>query len=680
MAYSVDERALQNQITCGVCRDASKKLKLLGCFHVFCEGCLKPLVRGDPRRQSIFCPRCHEKTLLPAGGVSELSEESDYANLEIDALAGKKPALILPLKEPLFCSNHYRGELHFYCCQCEELICRDCLTTVHRGHQYDLASEGLAKQQQSIATALKPVEKQLASLDRALKLHDAEQAAVVDQKTAVVEEIHSTIQQLRKSLEVREAVLVSQAERMAQRKLKTLATQREELESQIAQHKSCLNSASESSSQGEILKMKKPLMKQIGNLKSTFNPKVLAVPKQATLRFKHSLHELKKACDQFGKVCWQQICPEKCRVSGKGIEIAMRGHTAVLSVETLDSIGEPCLIPLGSLSVSLESDDGSYEVSSFVSKKEKNNYGVTYQPQNLGEHKLHICIEKHPIMNSPFMVTVLPNFDAPSRMIEGLNRPWGIAVREGGNIVVAEQGSHCASIINTSGDKWSFNFRSGAPLQVNNLAFDTVGNILMADSNNRCIWKVPSSGQHLQTAGVKGKGHLLFSSPVGVAVHPNTHRVYVADSTKNSIVVLNADLTFHSSFGSAGSSNGQFKNPYNVSFDREGNAYVADFNNHRIQVFSGDGAYLRQFGKKGTGEGELDQPSNVTVDSHDLVYVTERENNRVSIFSTNGTFIRSFGSQGSGNVQFNSSYGIAVDMNGAVYVSDTYNHRIQIFT
>ena len=562
------------------------------------------------------------------------------------------------------------------------VICRDCLTTVHRGHQYDLTSEGLAKQQQSIATALKPVEKQLASLDRALKLHDAKQAAVVDQKTAVVEEIHSTIQQLQKSLEVKEAVLISQAERMAQRKLKTLATQREELESQIAQHKSCLNSASESSSQGEILKMKKPLLKQVGNLKSTFNPKVLAVPKQGTLSFKHSLNELKRACDQFGRVYFQQICPKKCLASGKGIKLATREQSASLFVETLDSIGEPCLIPLGSLSVSLESDDGSYKVSSFVSKKEKNNYGITYQPQNLGEHKLHICIEKHPIMNSPFTVTVLPNVEAPSRMIEGLNRPWGIAVREGGKIVVAEQGSRCVSIISTSGDKRSFSSKGSAPVEVNNVAIDAVGNILVADSNNDSIQQFSSFGQYLQTVVIKSKGP---SSPVGVAVHPHTHRVYVADSTKNSIVVLNADLTFRSSFGSAGSSNGQFKNPYNVSFDREGNVYVADFNNHRIQVFSGDGAYLRQFGKKGTGEGELDQPSNVAVDSHDLVYVTERGNNRVSIFSTNGTFIRSFfirsfGSQGSGNVQFNSSYGIAVDMNGTVYVSDTYNHRIQIFT
>ncbi len=96
-------------------------------------------------------------------------------------------------------------------------------------------------------------------------------------------------------------------------------------------------------------------------------------------------------------------------------------------------------------------------------------------------------------------------------------------------------------------------------------------------------------------------------------------RIYVCESGNRRVQVLNPDLTFHSSFGSKGSDNGQFKYPYGVAFDSRGNVYIADSWNHRIQVFTGDGQFLRKFGKRGSGDGELSCPASVTIDSDDMV-------------------------------------------------------------
>ena len=73
-----------------------------------------------------------------------------------------------------------------------------------------------------------------------------------------------------------------------------------------------------------------------------------------------------------------------------------------------------------------------------MKRRNQNIYDISYQPQVIGEHQVHILIEEHPILNSPFTVTVLPSFTAPANIIGGLKGPWGVAVREGGEVVVAE--------------------------------------------------------------------------------------------------------------------------------------------------------------------------------------------------------------------------------------------------
>ena len=424
-------------------------------------------------------------------------------------------------------------------------------------------------------------------------------------------------------------------------------------------------------------------MRQIDDLTSSFKPETLALTEQADLKLVHSLQELMKTCQQFGKVYCHPVCPDKCRASGEGIRSAVRGQAVTLSVEAVDSEGSACSQPVDSLTFELVASDGSSRVRGTVERRDQNNYDITYLPQRSGKHQLHILIEDHHILNSPFTVAVLPDLTTPTNIIRDLKGPYGIAVREGGEVVVAERSGHCVSIISANGEKASFGTRGSTPGQFHcpeGVAIDAGGNILVCDYNNHRIQQFSSTGKHLKAVGTEGSGRLQFHCPGGITVHPHTHKVYVTDSNNHRIQVLNSDLTYSSSFGSKGSNRGEFNYPYDISTDSAGNVYVADSDNHRVQVFSVDGQYLRQFGKKGGGEGELKEPVSVTVDSHNLVYVLECGNSRVSIFTSDGEFIKSFGSNGNGPGQFNSPYGMCVDRNGTVYVCDMWNGRLQIFT
>ena len=732
-------KKIQDQVTCGICLDSYKQPKLLKCFHVYCEQYLQHLVRGG---DGLPCPQCRKVTPLPEGGVSNLpgafyihylfevedalkkvsssdkpmcnncnkerkavcfcrtcgfvcqpcveihqdwDELKDHQVIDLGTLTEDVTTLVPPLKKALFCTSHPTKKAKLYCETCDELICRDCIVRIHRDHQYDLVPESFSKQEKIIVDSLKPVKEQITTLEGAVKLVDTQCAAVVEQKMAVVAEIHTVMAHLWQVLEARETELVGQAEQTAQQKLKSLAAQRDGFELRLGQLKSCHDFVEESRrtcSQGEILGMKSPLVKQINELTGSFKPKILALAKQADMRFGHSLPDLVKFCQQFGKVCCHPVCPEKCRASGEGIkEVVIRSQAVTVSVEALDREGEAYLWPVEIFKCELVASDGSSRVRGTVKRRKDNIYDISYQPQATGEHQLHILVEEQLICNSPFTVTVLPNLTTPAKVIRDLKGPLGIAFG-GGQIVVSEFDGHQVSIVSEGGQKTSFGgfgVLSGHFRYPAGVAIDAGGNILVADKFNRRIQKFSATGKHLQRVGVCGSGPLQFQHPVGLAVHPHRHKVYVTEFNNHRVQVLNSDLTYCSSFGRNGSNNGEFNHPWGIFTDSHGNVYVTDRDNHRIQVFTAEGVYLRQFGKKGGGEGELCEPAGIVIDSHNLVYISEIGNHRVSIFSADGHFIKSFGSKGNGPAQFDGPRGLVFDKNGALYVCDYGNKRVQVF-
>ena len=352
----------------------------------------------------------------------------------------------------------------------------------------------------------------------------------------------------------------------------------------------------------------------------------------------------------------------------------------------MDADGKEYEQPAVNISCELVSDAGGHTVKGAVQKKEKKNkYTISYQPTHRGRHQLHIKVEGVPIRGSPFVVIAVKNLSTPVRTIGGVNRPWGVAINQRGEIIVAELGGHCISIFSPSGEKIrTFGREGSAQGQFNGPCGVTVegdGNILVVDRNNNRIQKFTGDGKFLTAVGQSGKKHLEFSEPVEVTINHRNRKVYISDRRNYRIQILNAKLTFSNSFGSYGSGDGQFNYLWAVALDCTGNVYVADSFGGRncIQVFTAEGKFLRKFGKKGSGDGQLYYPSSVSIDSDDIVYVNEYYNHCVSMFTSEGQFLRSFGTKGEGTGQFNYPCGIAVDRDGLVYVSDTSNNRIQIF-
>ena len=735
------------RLECGICLDQYKDPKLLSCFHVFCKECLESLVLQEEGQSILRCPNCRRATAVPPQGVSGLQSDFHAHHLfEIkntltkakepqktrcekckkstatgfcrdcgkficekctevhqmwEALATHQivtmqdiqadtATLIPPKKKVIYCPKHKGKKIKIYCETCNELICSNCTIRLHQGHQYDIVSDTFQKHKQEIADQLEPVKHHLDTVNQALHNFNARSKEIQDQRAAIQADIHKEIDQLHQALEQRRTELIGQLDQLIQHKLKSLAAQRDQVELLHTQLTSCLEYVEGSlttGTQGEILEMKAPLLKQINRINTDFNPDTLAPEEEADILLVAD-SDLHHACEKFAEVVVALPAhPDKCYSTGNGLKSAkVEGLTTVL-VHAIDKDGKETKQPVKGLAAELVRITNATRAECQVTRAGGSKYEIQYQPATRGQHQLHIRINGKNIKGSPYTVMVaMPSpksLGKPVRSIGNLQGPSGIAANSKGHIIVAERNEHCVSIFTQEGQKIrSFGSKGSAHGHFNEprgVAVDRDDNIIVTDCYNNRIQKFTSEGKFLMTVGTSGSGPLQLRSPCDAGINNTNDKIYIVDTCFHRIQILNMDLTFSSSFGTEGSGDGQFGLPLDVAFDSTGNVYVADQSNHRIQVFTPEGKFLRKFGSWGSGDGQLIYPNGITIDRNDTVYVADYSNNRISMFTTHGQFLGSFGSKGTAEGQLQSPSGVAIDKDGFVLVSEYSNNRIQIF-
>jgi streptogramin lyase len=242
------------------------------------------------------------------------------------------------------------------------------------------------------------------------------------------------------------------------------------------------------------------------------------------------------------------------------------------------------------------------------------------------------------------------------------------------------------------------------------LAFDSVGNIYVADFSNHRIRKITSDGIVTIFAGsgtatfLDGTGtNAGFNQPLGIAVD-SVGNVYVADYTNQRIRKITSDGVVTTLagglYGTTGTfadgigTNACFNNPRELAVDSIGNIYVADQTNHRIRKITSAGVVTTfagsGIGSYGDGTGTnsgLNNPFCVDIDLFGNLYVGDISNRRIRKITSTGVVTTLAGSGFTGstdgvgtNASFNNPYGTAVDLLGNVYVADTNNNCIRKIT
>jgi sugar lactone lactonase YvrE len=217
------------------------------------------------------------------------------------------------------------------------------------------------------------------------------------------------------------------------------------------------------------------------------------------------------------------------------------------------------------------------------------------------------------------------------------------------------------------------------------VAFDTAGNIYVADAGNGRIQKFgpdrtfltswPSEGITVENQLlVTGRGNTSLPNPqslcpVAVAVD-GRGRVVVSERNTGTIQVFAADGRPLATATTEG------MRPEGVAVDGAGNIWVADTTD-RVLKFSPDGTLLAAWDATSRDAGELNSPMGIAVDGQGLVYVSD-QGSRIQVFASDGQFLGAWGSPGLDAGDFVDPVALTLDGGGHLYAIEHFG-RVQKF-
>ena len=576
---------------------------------------------------------------------------------------------------PRTCPQH-NDLLKVYCDTCQTVICRDCtISTEHSKHQFELITECYPKHYQQIKANLDLIKYKTDDMHAAVTALVTREREVVQQGEEVKEQIHTHAQQLIHQVQSSERHLLQQVDAIMQQKRHLLIKQREQTKRVHTQLKACQDMVEQNLKewkQHQVIMQKMNLLYQMKTVSQDVEPTVFIPIEEANIKFL----ETSQISNGIGKLT-------SFRYGNANVDSSFYSSkaksTATLKLQSHD--GSPFSLPPSLISCKLSSHIELMKCD--ITQKQQGKYNISFTPYTTGEHQLIVQMAGVNISGSPFNIPVISSSTMrgkPVKIVTGLNRPMGIAVCDNGDIVVAEFGAHCVTIMNKDGKKLrSFGTKGtneGQFVYPRGVAISTSGHIFITDEHR--VQKVTFDGVYVQSVGSSkgGDGYQEFYYPGGITICPTTGQVFVADSDNNRIQVFKNDLTFSHTI--ILHSKQAFTDPYDVSLDSEGYLYVAKYGANCITKLTLTGQYVTRFSTDESTARRPYKPSSLTIHNK-LVYVTEDGNNHVSILDSRGTRFHCFGKYGSGKGEFDSPRGLTTDRNGNLYVSDTMNNRIVMF-
>jgi len=288
------------------------------------------------------------------------------------------------------------------------------------------------------------------------------------------------------------------------------------------------------------------------------------------------------------------------------------------------------------------------------------------------------------------------------------NNPQGTAVDAAGNVYVSDSFNHLIRKITPAGVTTTFagtgtlGFTGGSTATAQfyspqGLAFDSNGNLYVADQGNNAIYKITPTGTVTILAGtglagyVNGAGTVArFNGPQGIAVDA-TGNIYVADRNDNMIrKITSAGVV--STFAGTGAyalTNGDgptvaaFNRPVGVAVDAAGNVYVTDQGNNALRKITPAGVVSTLIGNTTTTT-LLNTLSGIAIDAQGNLYITD-QTGRILLINTQSILYTLAGKANTSGfldgskttALFSSPNSIAVDANKNIYVTDYNNNRVR---
>lgn len=215
----------------------------------------------------------------------------------------------------------------------------------------------------------------------------------------------------------------------------------------------------------------------------------------------------------------------------------------------------------------------------------------------------------------------------------------------------------------------------------NGVAVDADDNIYVVDSGPGLIQVYDPRGNFIRYIG-KIDDESLFDYPTGIAIDRKNARMYLLDTPRNLLLVLDLQGHIMKRIGRRSSDEVPVEFLYPTEIALSGDELVVlDSSGSRLQVFNLEGKLLRQintFTSTAPGLPKMAAEMGLGADAEGNIYLTNFRDSGVRVFTREGKVINSFGRRGALDGQFNCPSGVWVEKEN-LYISDTNNRRISVY-
>ena len=596
------------------------------------------------------------------------------------------------LKRPVFCSRqgHQKKKLKLFCKECETAVCQTCVMLDHKVHKLTLIEEEAANQRLEIKTV---IETQRHNLDEKMNVVaklDEDYAKVIQQNENLKGDVQRFADGLIKTIKGKMQNVIDAMENQTKKSLERLTAKRGEIQQQIDVIESSLEEADKllkRSTTAEVVQLKRTLQTIFQDVDET-EPIVYDLSSLQTFVFVENQKTLDVVNGEDIGFLERPAYRTKARESlaeGEGLKEGTVGRKAQFNLITRNAKRKQGYDERDRVTVEIKDEQEQECVTEVrIDDNKDGMYNISYYPRVQGTMKVLVKVNWEHIHESPFTVTGRP-FHAKPVFSFGqkgpgdgkFHRPYGVAVNDMDEIVVADNWNHCVQVFDSNGNFLrSFGRRGENPGEFNypnGIAIDKDRNIFISEWGNDRVQIFSWEGRYLGSFGGMGSLDSQLKCPRGLSLD-SAGNIIVADTGNKQIKIFTPDGTFIVKIG------GQdcFTAPFHcVQCDEL--LIVSDSAQGCIKVFNKEGQFQYKFGKKGEGDGEFIHPNLLSVTQSKHLLVCDLGNHRIQVFELTGKFVGKFGTKGSELGEFSWPFSVAVLSNDHIVVSDLGNHRIQIF-
>ena len=633
---------VEERLSCAVCQGNLTQPKFLPCHHAFCQGCLSHVShqRGPGGSYSLKCPVCCKPARLPEEGISGFPNAFHTSDLA----------------EAVSCENCEKREANGFCQQCQHFLCQKCidahcqLVKLFSGHEIIDISEVTATDSQIPPMKHRSLEcpkhdKNLCIYchkcdilicgDCTIRDHREHDYDPISDKSVYAkyrEEIESNLQETRQRL-----AFVMHAVETFNQCIIEIKENRDRVKEEIRATGDQMISEYTAEVQQSVTRLEKKV--DTGAEKKLRFMSSLITDVQTTAGMLQS-------CVRYVEGKLRMNSQQQILASKKEMVETMEMMASQVKEENYSLAEKPNIKMHRRTGKS--TTIGEIEFSTLMDNCEVSGEGI---------------VETHAGQRTRFTLNITPTPDSEPLLLPTSLISCQLSSSE------ATRPTNCGVMETSSGEyEVSYTPVSSGPHQLR----VRVAEIDIPGSPFTVHVKTRATCTPLRT--IEG-----LNGPWDVSVGMDGI-VVVTEYHGHCVTLVDKEGGSRKSFGSGGTSPGEFNYPGGVVVTYDDKIIVSDGFNHRIQKFSMEGRYLQAVGSRGNGQRQFHYPDGVNVDNSNRIFVVDCENSRVQVLHSDMTYSHTIGVQGSQSGQFCKPCSIAIDSEGMVYVTDFGNHRVQKFT